>query len=82
MIPQGTSFISHLLSLAASNQSLLDTITLDISSRAELWLWQLLLANWNGITFFYDDQLSHSDDIQLYTDAGFSVSLGGCFGGM
>lgn len=72
IIPQDRSFISHLLSLAASKPSLLNTITLENSSKAKLQLWQLLLANWNFISFFYD--------IQLYTDAAPSASFGGYYG--
>lgn len=72
IIPQDRSFISHLLSLAASKPSLRSTITLENSSKAKLRLWQLLLANWTGISFFYD--------IQLYTDAAPSASFGGYYG--
>ncbi|KAL3976433.1 hypothetical protein ACER0C_022319 [Sarotherodon galilaeus] len=52
---------------------------LDSSSRAELRLWQLLLANWNGITFFYNDQLSHPNGVQLFTDATPSPGFGGYY---
>ncbi|XP_061574443.1 uncharacterized protein LOC133441046 [Cololabis saira] len=81
IIPQGRAFISHLLSIASAVPSLLSPISLDNSSRAELRLWLNLLATWNGITFFYDDQLAHPHDINLYTDAAPSIGFGGFYDG-
>lgn len=72
IIPQSHSFISHLLSLASYTPSLSDTIFLDSSSKVEMHLWIHLPA-----IFFYDEQLSHPDDIQLYTDAAPLASIGG-----
>ncbi|XP_029912530.1 uncharacterized protein LOC115362654 [Myripristis murdjan] len=79
IIPQGKAFISHLLSIATSVPSLLDFISLDSSCRAELRLWLNLLSNWNGITFFYDDHMTHSHDINLFTDAAPSAGFGGFY---
>ncbi|XP_049453891.1 uncharacterized protein LOC125901914 [Epinephelus fuscoguttatus] len=81
IIPQGRAFISHLLSIASSVPSLLAFISLDGSSRAELRLWLHLLANWNGITFFYYDHLTHPQDIHLFTDAAPSTGFGGLYNG-
>ena len=81
IIPQGRSFISHLLSLASSVPSLHHEVHLPIECRMELRLWHVLLSNWNGISFFYDDFHSSPEDLQLFTDAAPSVGYGGYYGG-
>ncbi|XP_013863390.1 uncharacterized protein LOC106517215 [Austrofundulus limnaeus] len=77
IIPQGKSFISHLLSTAASVPSLHGHLTLGDACRMEIKLWHHFLSSWNGISFFYNDFISHPDDIQLYTDATPSIGFGG-----
>ncbi|XP_030292106.1 uncharacterized protein LOC115592964 [Sparus aurata] len=81
IIPQGRSFISHLLSLSAAIPSLHDHITLDNPCKMELRMWRDFLSSWNGISFFYDDHVTQPQDIQLYTDAAPSVGFGGYYGG-
>ncbi len=81
IIPQGRAFISHLLSITSSVPSLLSAISLSHSCLAELRLWLHLLETWNGISFFYDDHLTHALDIQLYTDAAPSAGFGGFYNG-
>ncbi|XP_049902504.1 uncharacterized protein LOC126391655 [Epinephelus moara] len=49
-----------------------------IIPQAKSFLSQLLT---NGISFFYDDFITHPADIQLYTDAAPSVGFGGYYGG-
>ena len=63
IIPQGRSFISHLLLLASSVQLLHHTITLKASCLMELELWHHLLSHWNSITFFYNDLVSNPNDM-------------------
>ncbi|XP_057175701.1 uncharacterized protein LOC130545285 [Triplophysa rosa] len=79
IIQQGRPFVSHLLSLASSVHALEDTIHLTSSCRDELSLWIQFLKQWNGISFFYNDMISHPDDIRLFTDAAPSVSFGGFY---
>ena len=81
IIPQGRAFISHLLTIASSVSSLLSPVYLDSPSRAELRLWLHILSNWNGISFFYEEQLSYPEDINLFTDAAPSVGFGGFYNG-
>ena len=81
IIPQGRSFIAHLLSLASSVPSLHHQVNLSIECRMELRLWHTLLSNWNGISFFYDDFHSSPEDLQLFTDAAPSVGFGGYYNG-
>ena len=80
IIPQGRSFLSHLLSIATAVPSIHDHVTLDSACKMELKMWHQFLSSWNGISFFYDDHVTDADDIQLYTDAAPSVGFGGYYG--
>ncbi|XP_029904174.1 uncharacterized protein LOC115356996 [Myripristis murdjan] len=81
IIPQGRSFISHLLAISATIPSLHDFVTLDAACKMELHMWRDFLSSWNGVSFFYDDHLTQPEDIQLYTDAAPSIGFGGYYGG-
>ncbi|MBN3320618.1 CTNA1 protein, partial [Atractosteus spatula] len=72
---------SPLLDLASSVPSLYHHVSPSANCKSELRLWQLLLANLNGISLFYDDLLSDTEDIQLFTDAAPSVGFGGYYKG-
>ncbi|XP_067435007.1 uncharacterized protein [Thunnus thynnus] len=81
IIPQGRSFLSHLLSIATAVPSIHDHVTLDSACKMELKMWHQFLSSWNGISFFYDVHITDTNDIQLYTDAAPSVGFGGYYGG-
>ncbi|XP_044217636.1 uncharacterized protein LOC122989025 [Thunnus albacares] len=81
IIPQGRSFLSHLLSIATAVPSIHDHVTLDSACKMELKMWHQFLSSWNGISFFYDVHVTDANDIQLYTDAAPSVGFGGYYGG-
>lgn len=81
IIPQGRSFISHLLSLASSVHALEDLISVTQACRDELRLWISFLNQWNGLTFFYNSLVSSPVDIQLFTDAAPSTGFGGFYQG-
>lgn len=81
IIPQGRSFISHLLSLASSVHALEDLISVTQACRDELRLWISFLNQWNGLTFFYNSLVSSPVDIQLFTDAAPSIGFGGFYQG-
>ncbi|XP_049340789.1 uncharacterized protein LOC125804934 [Astyanax mexicanus] len=81
IIPQGRSFISHLLRLSSSVRSLHHFVTLDEYCTSELRFWLSLLRHWNGISFFYADAASSPSDVQLFTDAAPSSGFGGYYGG-
>lgn len=81
IIPQGRSFISRLLTLAYSVNSLFDSIHLDDGCRSDLRFWSLLLNNWNGISFFYNEVFESSAALELFTDAAPSIGFGGFFQG-
>ena len=81
IIPQGRSFISRLLDLAHSAPKLNDVIHLNEGCMSDLKFWSFLIANWNGISFFYNDTPESSDSLELFTDAAPSVGFGGFFQG-
>ncbi|XP_033480312.2 uncharacterized protein LOC117255466 [Epinephelus lanceolatus] len=81
IIPQAKSFLSQLLTKAASIPSLHDHVVLDDTCKTEMHMWQQFLSSWNGISFFYDDFITHPEDIQPYTDAAPSIGFGGYYGG-
>lgn len=69
VIPQGRSFISRLLDAASAVKNLHDHVPLDEGCRSDLRFWSLLLDQWNGVTFFYNDIVHSSDSMRLFTDA-------------
>ncbi|XP_033467933.2 uncharacterized protein LOC117247462 [Epinephelus lanceolatus] len=81
IIPQAKSFLSQLLTKAASIPSLHNRMVLDDTCKMEMRMWQQFLSSWNSISFFYDDFITHPEDIQLYTDTAPSVGFGGYYGG-
>ncbi len=53
IIPQGHSFISHLLALASSVHAFrTDQIIINQACHNEISLWITFLKQWNGLTFF------------------------------
>ena len=44
-------------------------------------MWKMFLQSWNGISFFYDDKVIESADMQLFTDASGSYGFGGYYQG-
>ncbi|XP_076583733.1 uncharacterized protein LOC143319050 [Chaetodon auriga] len=81
IIPQGRSFVSHLLSIASSVPSLHNYVTLDQTCKMELKLWFQFLSSWNGISFFYDNHVTAQEDMHLFTDAAPSIGFGGYYNG-
>lgn len=79
IIPQGRSFISRLLDLSKTANNLHDNITLDAGCRSDLRFWSRLCDNWNGISFFYNDQIETSATLKFFTDAAPSIGFGGFF---
>ena len=80
IIPQGRAFISRLLDLCTTVENLQDTLVLDVGCRSDLSFWALLCTKWNGISFFYNDEVETSAALEFYTDAAPSVGFGGYHG--
>jgi hypothetical protein len=79
VIPAGRTFISRLLEAAKSVPKLYYQVILSGDCKADIKMWQYLLANWNEITFFLDNHVTKAHDMHLYTDAAGSTGFGGYF---
>ena len=69
VIRPGRSFISYLLSLAASVKELHYHVYLNQACLRDLSMWYNFMSEWNGISFFYDENVTLAADMQLFTDA-------------
>lgn len=78
-VKPGRSFVSHLIALSSTVKELHYRVKLTEECRADLNMWSIFLRNWNGVSFFLDDQVTLSADLHLYTDAT-QVAFGGIFG--
>ena len=79
VIPSGRSFISRLLDAATSVKKLFYHVSLDKDCKADIKMWQYLLTNWNGISFFLDNHITKAHDMYLFTDAAGSKGFGGFY---
>lgn len=76
IIRPGRSFVSHLISLSTSVKELHHHVTLTAAVRSDLAMWSVFLKNWNGVSFFLDDQVTPAVDMELYTDATLTSFAG------
>ncbi|CAG2195115.1 unnamed protein product [Mytilus edulis] len=76
VIIPGRSFISYLLNIAHSVKELHHHVTLNSSCRNDLSLWHRFLDQWNGVSFFIDDDIVNASDFDLYTDDASTVGFG------
>lgn len=79
IIPQGRSFISRLIDLSKTIDRLHDSIKLDLGCNSELQFWSLLCEGWNGISFFYNDEIETSVALKFFTDTAPSIGFGGFY---
>jgi len=79
VIPAGRSFISRLLETATSVKKLHYRVHLNTNCRADICMWQYLLAHWNGVSFFLDNNITKAHDMYLFTDAAGSTGFGGFY---
>ncbi|XP_067088810.1 uncharacterized protein [Osmerus mordax] len=75
IIPHGRSFVSRLLVMAKSVPALHDVVRLDEGCQSDLRFWAVLCEHWNGLSFFYNDEVETSSALALYTDAALSVGF-------
>ena len=77
VILPGRSFVSHLIKLSTTAKKLSHHVHLN-NCRSDLAMWSKFLTEWNGISFFINDNITVAADIRLFTDATPS-SFGGFF---
>lgn len=73
---RGRSFISHLIALSTTVESL--HYHIKIMFRADLGMWLKFLRSWNDVSFFIDDNITEAADMQLFNDA-ILFSYGGSY---
>ena len=78
VIVPGRSFVSYLLRVAASVKLLHHHVYLNQACLRDMAMWSRFLQQWNGISFFYDTDITYSADMELYTDAS-GIGYGGIF---
>ena len=78
VVHPGRSFISHIIALSTTVKQLHYYIKLNAEFRSDLAMWSKFLSDWNGVSFFLDDDITLAADINLYTDAT-DKSFGGIF---
>lgn len=80
VVQPGRAFLRRLIDLTAGVRSPFHWIRLTKAVRADLEVWESFLANFNGKSFFLEDQWHNSDHLHLYTDAAASLGYGAVFG--
>ena len=78
VIHPGRSFVSHLLSLAATAKELHHHLKLSPACRQDMLMWGKFLSEWNGVSFFLDDHITLAADFMLFTDST-DTAYGGYF---
>jgi hypothetical protein len=81
VVVPGRSFVSYLLSLASSVRELYHHVRLTKNCLSDLHMWRVFLENWNGISFFYDDDVTDAANYHLFTDASGALGYAGYFQG-
>jgi hypothetical protein len=78
VIRPGRSFVSHLIALSTTVSENHHYVTLSAAVRSDLNMWSLFLRQWNGASFFLDDDITMAADLCIYTDAT-PTSFGGFY---
>ncbi|VDI15265.1 Hypothetical predicted protein [Mytilus galloprovincialis] len=77
VIVPGRSFVSHLIKLSTRVKKLSHHVHIK-ACRPDLVMWSKFLNNWNGVSFFLNDNIVKAADMQLFTDATLT-SFGGFY---
>lgn len=77
VIHPGRSFVSHLIKLSTTVKKLSHHIHIK-NCNSDIAMWARFLKDWNGVSFFLNDNVTVAADMRLYTDAT-DTSYGGFF---
>lgn len=80
VIYPGRAFVSYLISLSTTVTSLHHHVKLTSECRLDIKMWALFLEQWNGISFFLDENETEAAEFQFFTDAT-PTGYGGYFNG-
>ena len=80
-IPAGRSFMFRLFRVAHSVKPLDQKVFITPEAKSDLKMWLHFLENWNGVSLFLEDEETHANKLDLYTDASGTLGFGGYFQG-
>ena len=81
VIVPGRTFISRLIEASKSVQALHHHIYLSAELKEEISMWFSFLRDWNGVSFFLENDVTPANDMALYTDASSTIGYGAFFQG-
>ena len=81
IVVPGCPFLSRLIKLSCTVSGLEHFVYLNNGVREDLNMWSIFLQNWNGRSFFLEDQLTSAADLSLYTDASGAHGYGAYYQG-
>lgn len=76
----GRAFLRRLLDLSIGARKPHHHIRLTSQAKLDLQVWQDFLNQFNGRSFFIDDDFLTGDHLQLYTDASGGIGFGALYG--
>lgn len=79
VILPGRSFVSYLINLSTTVTELHHYVHLNKECKEDLYMWLKFLEQWNGLSVFYDKQMTSSIDMKLFTDASSTCGYGGYY---
>ena len=82
VIVLGRSFVSYLLGLIPTVKELHHHIRLGKDCIRDIAMRTNFFDRWNGVSFFYDDNVTESADFELFTDSSGFHGYGGYFQGL
>lgn len=80
VIYPGRAFVSYLIRLSCTVKELHHHVKITNECRLDLRMWSYFLQQWNGISFFLDDEETAANQLQFFTDAT-PVGFGGYYNG-
>ena len=69
VIQPGRSFISYLISVSTTVKKLHHHVFISKECKLDLNMWLRFLSQWNGVSFFLNDEFTEAPDLHLYTYA-------------
>ena len=81
IIPSGRTFLRRLIHLSKSVTSLNHRVCLNLDARKDIEWWKEFLPSWNGKYKILDPQSTFAHDLNLFTDASWSLGFGAYFNG-
>ena len=68
VIYPGRAFVSYLIGLSCMVKELHHHVKITTECRLDLKMWSLFLQQWNGISFFFDDEETTATQLQIFMD--------------